>query len=360
MIRRKSRREESLDHAELARLLPAPGDPHLSLDRHLLLEEHLMNEIRSTATVPAPAPVPAPSRRPARRLLLIGVPVTAAALAGAFAFAGLTNSGGGGTTAATPPPVAAPVVRVEPGSTARLASTVEHIAAAATAGKTLEPGPGQYIYIKSEVSYLSVSHTDADDSKAMVQPLHIREVWNSPDGKQGWLDEPGYQPKGGITLDTDAESSLSGASYDYLKTLPTDPDALLEKIYKETEGQGNSPDQEAFATVGDLLDEELVPAKLSAALYRAAAKIPGVMVVKHAKDAAGREGIALAHVDQKGGDRTEWIFDPKTYAYLGSRAVQVRQADGIRPGTVINRTAVLERTVVDAQEQRPGAQGTRA
>ncbi|MFC8263926.1 hypothetical protein ACFUNF_41605 [Streptomyces sp. NPDC057291] len=41
----------------------------------------------------------------------------------------------------------------------------------------------------------------------------------------------------------------------------------------------------------------------------------------HAKDAAGREGIALAHVDQQSGDRTEWIFDRKTYAYLGSRGV---------------------------------------
>ncbi|MEV7325922.1 CU044_5270 family protein [Streptomyces sp. NPDC093970] len=358
MIRKKPRHKESLDHAELARLLPAPGDPHLSLDRHLLLEEHLMNEIRPTAT--APAPLFAPSRRPARRLLLIGVPVTAAALAGVFAFTAMTSSGGVDPAAATPPPVAAPVVRIEPGSTAQLAATVEHIAAAASADTSPEPGPGQYIYIKSEVSYLTVSHTDTDDSKAMVQPLHIREVWNSPDGKQGWLDEPGYQPKGGSTLDTDVKPSLGGASYDYLKALPTDPGALLKKIYEETKDQGNSPDQEAFATVGDLLNEELVPAKLSAALYRAAAKIPGVMVVDHAQDAAGREGIALAHVDQKGGDRTEWIFDPKTYAYLGSRAVQVEQADGIQPGTVLNRTAVLERTVVDAQKQRPGARGTRA
>ncbi|MFD6491852.1 CU044_5270 family protein [Streptomyces sp. NPDC060188] len=354
MIRKKSRREESLDHAELARLLPAPGDPHLSLDRHLLLEEHLMSEIQPAA------PAPAPTRRPARRVLLIGVPVTAAALAGTFAFTALTGSGGSDPATATPPPVEAPVVRIEPGSTAQLASTVEHIAAAASARKTPEPGPGQYIYIKSEVSYLSVSHTDTDKSKAWVQPLHIREVWNSPDGKQGWLDEPGYKPKGGITLDSDVENSLNGPSYDYLKTLPTDPDALLKKIYKETEGQGNSPDQEAFATVGDLLREQLAPAKLNAALYRAAAKIPGVVVVEHANDAAGREGIALAHVDEKSGDRSEWIFDPKTYAYLGSRAVQVKQAYGIKPGTVLECAAVLERAVVDAQKQRPGAQGTGA
>ncbi|MGW3246960.1 CU044_5270 family protein [Streptomyces sp. NPDC001070] len=354
MIRKRSRREESLDYAELARLLPAPGDPHLSLDRHLLLEEHLMNEIQPTA------PAPAPSRRPARRVLLIGVPVTAAALAGAFAFTSLTGSGGSDPAAATPPPVEAPVVRIEPGSTAQLASTVEHIAAAASASKTPEPGPGQYVYIKSEVSYLSVSHTDADESKTLVEPLHIREVWNSPDGKQGWLDEPGYQPKGGITINSDVERSLNAPSYDYLKTLPTDPDALLKKIYKETKGQGNSPDQQAFDTVGDLLKEQLAPAKLNAALYRAAAKIPGVVVVEHAKDAAGREGIALAHVDQQSGDRAEWIFDRKTYAYLGSRGVQVKQVDDIKPGTVRECTAVLERAVVDAQKHRPGAQGTDA
>ncbi|MET7312306.1 CU044_5270 family protein [Streptomyces sp. NPDC005571] len=354
MIRKKSRREESLDHAELARLLPAPGDLHLSLDRHLLLEEHLMNEIQPTA------PAPAPSRHPARRVLLIGVPVTAAALAGAFAFTMLTGSGGSGTTAATPPPVEAPVVRIEPGSTAQLASTVERIAAAASASKTPEPGPGQYIYIKSKVSYLLVSHTDAYKSKNWVQPLHIREVWNSPDGKQGWLDEPGYQPKGGITLNSDVERTLGGPSYDYLKTLPTDPDALLKKIYKETKGQGNSPDQQAFTTVGDLLKEQLAPANLNAALYRAAGKIPGVVLVDHAKDAAGRDGISLAHVDQQSGDRTEWIFDPKTYAYLGSRGVQVKQVDDIKPGTVLERTAVLERAVVDAQKQRPGAQGADA
>lgn len=181
-----------------------------------------------------------------------------------------------------------------------------------------------------------------------------------PDGKQGWLDEPGYRPKGGITLDSAVENSLNGPSYDYLKTLPTDPDALLKKIYKETKGQGNSPDQEAFTTVGDLLKEQLAPAKLNAALYRAAAKIPGVVVLDHAKDAAGREGIALAHVDQQSGGRTEWIFDPKTYAYLGSRGVQVKQANDIKPGTVLERTAVLERAVVDAQKQRPGVQGADA
>ncbi|MFF2387021.1 CU044_5270 family protein [Streptomyces sp. NPDC058108] len=358
MIRKESRREESLDDAELARLLPAPGDPHLSLDRHLLLEEHLMNELRTPA--PAPTPAAVPPRRVTRRFLLIGVPVTAAALAGAFAFTTMDDPGASGTTTATPAPVEAPVVRIEAGTTAQLAATVERIATAASARRTPEPAPGQYIYVKSQVSSVVVSHTDEYKTKTLIQPLHIREVWNSPDGKQGWLDEPGYKPKGGITLDSSVDDTVNAPSYNYLKTLPTDPDALLKKIYTETKGQGNSPDQEAFATVGDLLGEQLAPAKLTAALYRAAAKIPGVVVVNHVKDAAAREGIALAHVDDKSGDRTEWIFDPKTYSYLGSRAVQINEANDIKPGTVLEYTAVLERAVVDAQKQRPGTQGAGA
>ncbi|MGW2064708.1 hypothetical protein ACWCO9_29520 [Streptomyces sp. NPDC001937] len=40
----------------------------------------------------------------------------------------------------------------------------------------------------------------------------------------------------------------------------------------------------------------------------------------HAKDAAGR-AASLAHVDQQSGNRTEWIIDRKTYAYIGSRGV---------------------------------------
>ncbi|MFG2357473.1 CU044_5270 family protein [Streptomyces sp. NPDC048521] len=123
---------------------------------------------------------------------------------------------------------------------------------------------------------------------------------------------------------------------------------------RETKGKGNSPDQQAFTTVGDLLDEQLVPAKLNAALYRAAAKIPGVVVVEHVKDATGREGIALAHVDQQSGDRTEWIFRPQDICLSRQPRCEGQEANGIKPGTVLENTAVLERAVVDAQKQRPG------
>ncbi|MGY0060548.1 hypothetical protein ACWY4P_29080 [Streptomyces sp. LZ34] len=73
------RRHEPLDHAELARLLPAPGDPALPPDRHLLLGDHLMREIQHQQNTPAAS---APPRRFRRRLVYFAVPGALVALAG--------------------------------------------------------------------------------------------------------------------------------------------------------------------------------------------------------------------------------------------------------------------------------------
>nr|WSW57577.1 CU044_5270 family protein [Streptomyces sp. NBC_00998] len=365
MIRRTWRRDESPDHAELGRLLPPPGNPDLPLDRQRLLEEHLMNEFRSSAPDTAPG-TPSPSRRPVRRALVVGVPVTAAALAAVVAFNTVAGSAGPGRAAA----VEAAVIAVEAGSADQVATTVRQIAAAASSGRLPEPGPGQYVYVKSRVSYLAISHdVDKNESKTWVQPLHTREVWKSPDGAKGWLDEPGQQPKGGITLDKDGPLSrpkngqdipgeAPNFSYEWLKAQNADPDTLLKAAYGAV-GESGDRDQQAFREIGSILHEQLVPAPIAAALYQAAAKIPGVVVVQHSQDAAGRDGIALARLDERRGDRTEWVFDRSTYAYLGSRGVQVRENDGIKAGTVVERTAVLERAVVDGQKKRPGTtQGT--
>lgn len=251
----------------------------------------------------------------------------------------------------------APVVQVRPGTTHGLRLAMDRISLAAGQEKPAQPGPGQFIYIKSQVSWLSIEeNVDANEHRTWVQKLHPREVWLSPDGRKGWLIEMGNgnTSKEGMDLDSDVKPYLSAPSYDYLKTLPTDPDALLKKIYRETAGHGDSPDQEAFTTIGDLVREQLMTPELTSALYRAAAKIPGVVLVDEAKDAVGRSGIAIARVDEKLAERTEWIFDKKSFTYLGERTVQIREADGIKAGTVTARTAVTERSVVDEMKLLPG------
>lgn len=124
---------------------------------------------------------------------------------------------------------------------------------------------------------------------------------------------------------------------------------------------GNSPDQEAFTTIGDLLGESYPPAGLYAALFRTAAKIPGVVVVNDAVDAVGRPGVAVARLDETSGQREEWIFDKKTHVFLGERSVQVKGASGddglIKPGTVVFTSAVVNRAVVDGVRQTPAQSG---
>ncbi|MFJ2079199.1 CU044_5270 family protein [Streptomyces anulatus] len=383
----RRRREEPLDHAELARLLPAPGDPELSSDRLNGLEEHLMTEIRNLASDTAPdtsphtasdtspgtstgappvgAPArnraPRPARRPGRRPVLVGV--AAALVLAAAGVAGLAGSSGGSGRAVAPPAgaVPAPVVQVVRGSTAGLAGAVAEISGAAARAELPEPGPGQFLYVRSEVSWLVSWEGTDGKNRSYVDEIHPREVWMSPDGDKGWLMEPYKEAvdRDGVTLD-DPEGggrTLNSPSYDYLRTLPTDPGLLLKKIYDETGGMGNGPDQQAFSTIGDLLREQVVPPKLAAGLYRAAARIPGVVLLDDSVDAAGRHGVAIARTDEADGARTEWIFDRETYTYLGERTVQTRDAEGIEAGTVRGRTAVTDRAVVDAVKQRPAGLG---
>ncbi|MFJ9952349.1 CU044_5270 family protein [Kitasatospora sp. NPDC091207] len=347
------------DHAELAQLLPAPSVAPMPLDRQLLFEEYLLNEIRT--------PAPAAAKRPVRRALLIAVPVTAAALTAVVAVNALTS--GLGAPRLGSASVEAPVVAVEEGSALQLVSTVQQIAAAVSTQRTPEPKPGQYIYIKSEVSFLSYSHNaDTDESRTWVQPLHRREIWKTPDARGGWLDEPGYQPDGGTGLGddnphakpvngTDIAGEAVRLSYDWLKAQPTDPEPLLKSIYTTVSGPRDR-DQQAFETIKAIINEQLVPGPSAAALYRAAANIPGVVVVQNSQDAAGRTGLALARLDERSGERVELVFDRTTFAYLGSRGIQVKQVDNVKPGTVTERTAVLERAVVDTNKERPTAGGT--
>ena len=81
---------------------------------------------------------------------------------------------------------------------------------------------------------------------------------------------------------------LNDPTYRLLQTLPTNPHVLLAMIYRIERGHGPGPDQEAFVTIGDLLRNTIAPPKVTAALYRAAALIPGVTFVPNATDAIGR------------------------------------------------------------------------
>jgi hypothetical protein len=63
----------------------------------------------------------------------------------------------------------------------------------------------------------------------------------------------------------------------------------------------------------------------------AAARLPGSVVLPNAADAAGGGGIAVARNDTPG-ERTELIFAPRSYRFIGGQVVLLHQAPGLRPG----------------------------
>ncbi|WP_406436863.1 CU044_5270 family protein [Streptomyces sp. NBC_00631] len=337
-----------------ARDLP-PGRHQFHKER-LMAQIHDMRQAERTTT-----PVRERRRFPRPAIVL---PLTAAALAAAVV-AGVTLSGNGGTGVQNAGP--ALTTTIGAATTEGVPQLLDQISLAAAETSASRPAvrPGQYIYIKSKSADSYVSNVDGKSSLA-GHPLHTRQIWKSPDGTKGWLIDPAVDksPEGETLSLPDEQGmtpkpSLNGPSYDYLTKLTTDPDKLLAKIYSETKGQGNSPDQEAFTTIGDLLGESYPPAELYPALFKAAAKIPGVVVVDDATDAVGRHGVAVARLDEASGEREEWIFDKKSHVFLGERSVQVRRSsdtDGlIPPGTVLFTSAILERTVVDGMKQTPAA-----
>lgn len=143
--------------------------------------------------------------------------------------------------------------------------------------------------------------------------------------------------------------SLNDPTYRLLQTLPTSPHALLAMIYRVERGHGPGPDQEAFVTIGDLLRNTIAPPRVAAALYRAAALIPGVTLVPHATDAIGRPGVAVARIGPgiDGGIRDELIFSSATLQLIGERTVIART------GVTTGATAIIGRAFVDHRSQVP-------
>lgn len=339
-------------------LLP-PAERDLPVGRHEFHKERLMAQIHDeprTTTAPAAAPARPQERRGWFRRPAIVVPLAAFALAGVIATGGVLagqDTADGGDSVATGPLL---TTDIGSASTTGTAALLDRISLAAAESPTPEPRAGQFLYVESTTADTYVRTVD-DKHTVVSEKPHRRQVWQSPDGHKGWLIEPGNGPEGGQTLDSQEESS---SSWDTLNKLPTDPDALLKKIYAESEGQGNSPDQSAFSAIGDLLGESYPPSGLEAALYKAAAKIPGVVKVDSAVDAEGREGIAVARLDKVSGEREEWIFEEKTLTYLGERTVQVTEGENpnpedllIKPGTVTHTSAVTSRAIVDGIKQTP-------
>jgi hypothetical protein len=310
-----------------------------------LLKEHLMTQIRREDREDQA------SLRVNTKWLRSTIATAAVATAAAVTFVMLpTSSGGSGRQGAQAGSTATGGSGAQAGNTPM--ALLENIALAAEHQEPLKARDDQFVYIESKVSYASVSEAE----KTMkLDPLHRRETWQSVDGQSGGLVQEGRRQ---LATDPDARPGTPGAetavNLRNLSTLPSDPDRMYDWLRRTApKYTGKKAEQGMFVLVGDLIREALVPPAQSAALYRAAARIPGVTVVKDAVDAAGRHGLAIARVDSESLTRDEWIFDKKTHEFLGERSVAGADNEVAKKGQVIGNAAVLRRAVVDKVGRRP-------
>lgn len=350
--------------SDLDRLTPAPDARDLPADRRQILKEHLMSEFRLAQQSSAPPPPHRRQRRgrAGRRPVLAfaaGAGVLAAAVAAAVILVPGPKAGGGQAVVGSH---AAGSGHADVGSTSPGATLLAKIADAAERQPALQPGDSGFMYIRSEVAYTTDTISGGHETSTMQQ-LHERQIWLPAasvcvagllieDGSRTTLGGPSSGSSTSSSPQASApqsrgcgEGSVGDATYRLLQSLPTDPHALLRLIYAQTKGEGPGPDAEAFTTIGDLMRETIVPPRTAAALYRAAALIPGVTVVGHATDAAGQAGVAVAWT--VGHDRDEWIFNPATGQFLGERDYNTVT------GAVTGESAVLQRAFTAKAGQLP-------
>jgi hypothetical protein len=313
--------------ADLARMLPVPAEQDLPAGRRQLIKEHLMTELRTGQPAAHRAARAQRPRRTAWTAAGAGLLAAAAATAIVIGLTGQSGSTGGHLAAA------------------RLLSKIADVAAQVPAQDVTD---NQFMYIETEVAY----------GEPAPQKPHLRQVWIPvadlcgpglaiENGKRFSIsDKPTPDMvTNGVHLKCPYRGTLNEPSYRLLQSLPTDPHSLLNLIYRKTAGAGQSPDQEAFTTIGDLLRESIAPPEVSAALFRAAALIPGVTVIPNSVDAAGRPGVAVSFTSN--GAQSEWIFDKQTLQMLG-------ELDFVN-GTLTGKSAIIARAFVDHPGQVPPA-----
>lgn len=328
----------STNRTEAEELLSAPAEWDLPRGRHRHFKDVLMQQIDEDL---APA-ARTPRRRTWRPAVL--VPLASMALAGALV---VTFTGGGGRE--TPAQV---------GATAT--ATLNRIAVAAMASDGTPVRDDQFVYVRR----LVIENKGTFEGPVRLGAPHTSEVWTSQNPEPvrilGWMRDSGedaVMPGQMLPIESPdgIPAGIDHPTYTWLASLPTDPDALLQLLYKQVRLDGDeSKEQAVFSRIGDLLSGTIMPPENTAALYKAAARIPGVRELPDAVDAAGRHGIAITREDARSATRDEWIFDKKSLAFLGARNyITHDKTKGITSDTLFGSTAVLQHAVVDRRGEEP-------
>jgi hypothetical protein len=274
---------------------------------------------------------PAASQHRKRRYGLIAVAGSAALAAAVAATVFITGQDAPARPTTAPTPTAAETAAV---LLARIAD-----AAASQPAPTVRDN--QFMYIRSE---------ESDQG----QKPYERQVWLPVANicVTGLLKEDGSEKVEYPSKPSDwnnyafrcpSEGHL-GETYRLLQSLPTNPTTLPNYLKSQKTYTNDDPLQEIF----DTLTENIMPPAV-AAFYRAAAQLPGAIIVPDATNAAGRPGIGVTWPSPNPGrvDQMELIFDKTTLQNIGAEQFNVKT------GAVDFKIAPLQRAFVDKAGELP-------
>ncbi|MCC8244125.1 CU044_5270 family protein [Saccharothrix luteola] len=209
-------------------------------------------------------------------------------------------------------------------------------ARAARAEPAVTPRPDQFVYTRSDTG---------------TNGGAPREIWLSVDGtRDGVLHDhgeriplPGCQDGRAVVIK--GTEVLPGMTEPceplpaYRADLPTDVDGMLAYLDANASGEPGSVNARGKDVLALINESRMLPAA-RAALYEAAARVPGLAVVPDARDAAGRPGVGITWPVPSGSspeaEPVVIVFDTETYELLGT-----------------NFHAITAQAVVDQAGQRP-------
>jgi hypothetical protein len=315
------------DRAQLRARFPVPADRDLPPGRHLLHRENLVSQILNEppASQPGnsepprdrrPSRWPSPAWPPSARTLLATAAAVALVAGLSFTAADRLSAHPGAPSKPTASSAAAD---------ATVTAVLDRIAQAAAAGPTVKVGPNQYFYVRGKVVNSPTTPTSGTVEGWIAQGQPKESLWVVNGHSTTIKGSPTDVNYGGPIIggefadvgNTVSSDKLLYPTYAYLQSLPTDPRQLLNLIKQQTSWHSGTG-YGAFAVIGQLVSTTILPPQTAAALYRAAALIPGVTVAPDATDALGRHGIGIVLSSQF--LRQEWIFSKTTYQFLGARA----------------------------------------
>lgn len=256
-----------------------------------------------------------------------------------------------------------------------VASAAERLnAAAENINPVDEPiAPGQYRYIATHAWSGLIVHTGSSPGPMLTSQEEYRyEFWVPADlaqqctvrtnttGNRRWLEGTEEQaeargvdlPKAGTSekvepCDNGGDWSRS-PSAEFLASLPRDPRRLYDLMRHKPMPVAISDTKWTLDNAISTLSSGRAPADLRAALYRALALLPG-LVVTEGVNLDGHRGVAIGAVD--GDWRQDLIVDPATGQFIGERTVTLTGDLGtihLPPGSTLGYTSVSIPKVVNA------------